>query len=218
MQNPRQAIQDEMAELGLPQLSGNIYAIGRNYADHAKELNNPVPDRPVVFLKAPSSLRQAASGPLAFPEESFHHEIELVFLIGGSLKPDWTSIVAMTLGLDLTRRGLQNQLKQEGLPWTLAKSFQGSAILGPWRCLEKDWWQKAIDLSLEVNHEQRQSGSSEQMIFDAPSLLQFLSQQQPLESGDLIFSGTPAGVAGIRRGDHFRMRSQRLKIDCQGIL
>jgi len=222
MLTPRQSIAAELKRLQVPPLSGNIYAIGRNYRDHALELNNPVPEQPVVFLKAPSSLREAASGPLAFANESFHHELELVFLLdpkpSSGTAASWDSIAAVTLGLDLTRRGLQSQLKQQGLPWTLAKSFQGAAIVGPWRRLSGPWWQQVIDLSLEVNGEIRQTGRGDQMIFDMPTILNFLQQHQPLEAGDLIFSGTPSGVGAICKGDRFRMKSQQLAIDCEGVL
>ncbi|MFW7381580.1 MAG: fumarylacetoacetate hydrolase family protein [Oligoflexus sp.] len=219
MSPARQAILEELQALQVPPLSGNIYAIGRNYRDHALELNNPIPQEPVLFLKAPSSLRQAALGPIAYPEESFHHELELVFLLDPKqAAAGWESVAAVSLGLDLTRRGVQSQLKQQGLPWTLAKSFQGAAIVGPWKKLAGRWWQEPIDLNLEVNGELRQQGSSADMIFDIPTLLQFLRRGQELEAGDLLFSGTPAGVGPIRQGDSFRMRSERLGIDCRGVL
>jgi acylpyruvate hydrolase len=214
----RNAINADLQSLKLPSLSGNIYAIGRNYADHAKELNNPVPKQPVVFLKAPSSLRLAAEGPLAFANEEFHHELELVFLCDPQADLSWDSLVGVSLGLDLTRRGVQSELKAKGLPWTLAKSFAGAAVLGPWQRLEADWWQEPIDLSLEVNGELRQHGDHSQMIFSLPQILSFLNQQQPIEPGDLIFSGTPAGVGPLRKGDRFRMISRRLQIDCHGQL
>ena len=108
----------------------NVYCIGRNYADHARELGNEVPSAPIVFLKTTTSLRPLATGDLAYDGETFHHEAELVVLVGQDIKlgekGDWRAVSAVGLGLDLTRREVQNQLKAKGLPWTAAKSFAGS--------------------------------------------------------------------------------------------
>lgn len=214
----RSAINRELQDLKLPPISGNIYAIGRNYRDHARELNNPIPKEPVVFLKAPSSLRQAAQGPLAFAGEVFHHELELVFLVDPKPGLNWDSLVGVSLGLDLTRRGVQSELKAKSLPWTVAKSFAGSAVVGSWKRLEGNPQQQPIDLSLEVNGELRQQGEHTQMLFTLPEILAFLAKHQPLEAGDLVFSGTPAGVGPIQLGDRFRMVSRSLGIDCVGKL
>ncbi|WP_141732552.1 fumarylacetoacetate hydrolase family protein [Oligoflexus tunisiensis] len=204
-----------------PQLSGNIYCIGRNYADHAKELNNEIPAEPVVFLKAPSALRALAEGPLAFPDETFHHELELVLLVGQHLKaqsevgPD--SVAAVTLGLDLTRRAVQDQLKKKSLPWTIAKSFAGSAVLAPFvsaRGLDLT----RIDLQLEVNGEVKQVGHTRDMMFPCSTILHYLVTLQNLYPGDLVFTGTPAGVGPVRRGDQLRVFSDALRLNANGRL
>lgn len=204
-----------------PKISGNIYCIGRNYAEHAKELGHEVPAEPVVFLKAPSALRRLAEGPLAFPDETYHHELELVLLVGRHLKvqsdvgPD--SVAAVTLGLDLTRRGVQDQLKKKSLPWTLAKSFAGAGILAPFVSASAlDLTQ--LDLQLEVNGEVKQMGHTRDMLFPCYSLLHYLVSLQNLYPGDLIFTGTPSGVGPLRRGDQLRVFSQALKLNAEGRL
>jgi 2-keto-4-pentenoate hydratase/2-oxohepta-3-ene-1,7-dioic acid hydratase in catechol pathway len=214
-------IQQQLANAGLPPLSGNIYAIGRNYRDHAKELNNPVPTEPVVFLKAPSSLRPLQSGPLAFADEEFHHEAEIVLLLSdqATQQHDHRAIAAATLGIDLTRRPLQTRLKQAGLPWARAKSFQGSALIGAhWQPVEADQWSDGIDLRLEVNGELRQAGHTRDWLFPLATLLDFLAEHQPLTGGDLIFTGTPPGVGPLHRGDQLHLMSQALGLDEQGVL
>lgn len=211
----------EPAQAEWPRLSGNIYCIGRNYADHAKELGNEVPAEPVVFLKAPSSLRRLAEGPLAFPEETFHHELELCLLVGRHLKtaselgPD--AVAAVTLGLDLTRRGVQDHLKKKSLPWTIAKSFAGAGVLAPFvsaRGLDLT----QIDLQLEVNGELKQAGHTRDMMFPCFRILHYLLSLQELYPGDLIFTGTPSGVGPLRRGDRLRVFSTALHLDASGVL
>lgn len=209
---------------GLPSLSGNIYCVGRNYADHAKELQNEVPREPLIFLKAPAALRPFAEGPIAYPGESFHHEVELVLLIGryvalgakSEAKPG--AIAAIGIGLDLTRREVQEQLKKKGHPWTLAKSFAGSALLHPLRALDPELPLENIDFRLDVNGEGRQTGKSSDMLFGFTSILQYLVELHPLYPGDLIYTGTPAGVGPLRKGDTMRIQSQKLGIDAQGRL
>jgi len=203
-----------------PKLSGNVYCIGRNYSDHVKELGNEIPKEPVVFLKAPSALRPMHSEALACSDEVFHHELELVLLIkehramGEKAEP--SLIGAVTLGLDLTRRELQNELKAKGLPWTLSKSFAGSGILHPFRSLPKDL--ANIDFSLTVNGELRQSGNSKDMMFDFRRILNFLLKYQDLHAGDVIYTGTPSGVASFRKGDTFHFASTALGIEAGGVL
>jgi 2-keto-4-pentenoate hydratase/2-oxohepta-3-ene-1,7-dioic acid hydratase in catechol pathway len=203
-----------------PKLSGNVYCIGRNYSEHVKELGNEIPKEPVVFLKAPSALRPMNSSELACSEETFHHEIEIVLLVkehkAMGERADMSLISAMTLGLDLTRRELQNELKAKGLPWTLAKSFAGSGILHAFQKLPGD--HSAIDFSLKVNGELRQTGSSKDMMFDFRRILNFLLKYQDLHPGDVIYTGTPPGVAGFKKGDVFEFHSTALGIDAKGVL
>ncbi len=211
----------EPAQTEWPPLSGNIYCIGRNYADHAKELGNEVPSEPVVFLKAPSALRSLTEGPLAFADETFHHELELCLLIGKTIEQasDATldAVVAVSLGLDLTRRAVQDQLKKKGLPWTTAKSFAGSGVLAPFVAASSVDLTNT-DLQLYVNGEMKQSGNTRDMIFPCLTILRYLSTLQSLQPGDLIFTGTPAGVGPIKRGDRIRVISKSLQMDAVGVL
>lgn len=211
----------EPARADWPPLSGNIYCIGRNYADHAKELGNEIPAEPVVFLKAPSSLRRLAEGPIAFADETYHHELELVLLVGRHLKtqadvgPD--AVTAVTLGLDLTRRGVQDQLKKKSLPWTIAKSFAGAAILAPF-VSAKGLDLTKVDLQLEVNGEVKQTGHTRDMMFPCFTILHYLVTLQNLYPGDIIFTGTPSGVGPVKRGDQLRVFSDALKLNASGQL
>ena len=193
----------------------NVYCIGRNYAEHARELGNAVPkEEPVIFLKSSASLRGLAAPPesVAFAEETFHFEAELVLLVGshvplGTLVEgrEEECIRAVGLGLDLTRREKQRVLKKAGLPWTVSKSFAGSAVVAP--LINRDEMDLSeISFALAVNGKQRQQGHVNQMIFDIPSQLRHLNQLSPLLPGDLLFTGTPEGVGEIRLGDEFTMR------------
>jgi 2-keto-4-pentenoate hydratase/2-oxohepta-3-ene-1,7-dioic acid hydratase in catechol pathway len=187
-----------------------VYCIGRNYADHAKELNNPVPKgEPIVFLKSPSSLRPCASGPLAFADETFHHEAEIVARIGRPValgaRGSWDDVDALALGLDLTRREVQSRLKEKGLPWTASKSFAGSAVLGAFLPLSSFADRDAIAFTLHVNGELRQTGNSRDMLFPVEELITHLARFCPLQPGDLIYTGTPAGVGPLRKGDRFEL-------------
>ncbi len=189
---------------------GTVYNIGRNYAQHAAELGNEVPEEPVVFLKARTAVRGLDGGPLAFADESFHHEVELVLLIGASVPlggdPGWGAVEGVALGLDLTRREVQGRCKAKGLPWTTAKSFAGSAVVGPVLPLAALGGVAPVRFSLDVNGERRQTGDTAQMVFPVPVLLRYLASLAPLEPGDLVFTGTPAGVGPVRRGDALALR------------
>lgn len=188
-----------------------IYGIGRNYAEHAKELGNQAPvGEPVVFLKSPASLRPLAAGKVAFGAESFHHEAELVLRIGqtvplGSRGLGWSAVDAIGLGIDLTRREKQAELKSKGLPWTLAKSFSGASIVSPLIRLNECEGKTRFQFSLFVNDQLKQTGDTDQMIFDVPTIVDFLASFNTLLSGDLIFTGTPAGVGPIKCGDKFAL-------------
>jgi len=190
----------------------NIYCIGRNYAEHATELGNAVPNEaPVIFLKSSASIRPLDDGyrphECAFDDEPLHFEAELVLLVGShvplaSLREgrETECLQGFGLGLDLTRRGVQSELKREGKPWTLAKSFAGSAVVTTMqRC--NDPSDLDVGFSLVVNGAERQHGHVSQMIFDIPFQLRYLNSFTGLLPGDLVFTGTPAGVGECRRGD-----------------
>jgi len=192
---------------------GNLWCVGRNYLKHAAELDNVIPEQPMIFLKASSSLRPLAAGLLAHAHEEFHHEAELVLLVGshvplGGLPRErlLESVRGVGLGLDLTRRGLQNELKQAGHPWLMAKSFAGAA---PVSDFVADFDLGAIEFSLSVNGERRQYARVSDMIFDVPTILAYLASSHELLPGDLIFTGTPEGVGPLRKGDRFCLAFER---------
>lgn len=201
----------------------NIYCIGRNYAEHAAELNNPLPKEPVVFLKSLASLRALMdSGVNAFPGETFHHEAELILLIGKEITNErqcqWSSISHVGLGLDLTRREVQNDLKEKGLPWTRAKSFAGSAIVAPLLATELLKDRNKIEFSFSINGQERQRGNSSMMLFKIEQILVSLLQLHPLRPGDLIFTGTPKGVGPIKSGDLMQLDLSGLEYSFSGVL
>lgn len=187
---------------GHPIAARNVYCVGRNYEAHAVELGNEVPkEEPVIFLKSSAALRgldpTSASQPsVAYANEEFSYECELVYLVGthvpvGQLKPgdEYSCIEAIGLGLDLTRRGKQTELKGKGLPWTLAKSFHGSAIVSPMLRIDSSFDLADISFALDVKKTRRQEGHIRQMIFDVPYLLRFLNSFGALLPGDLLFTG-----------------------------
>lgn len=168
-----------------------IFCIGRNYVDHVAELNNLMPEDPVVFIKPDSSLWRVtfprAVGPV-------HFEGELVLRLGPDLTPDH-----MTVGIDFTARELQTQLKSKGLPWELSKGFDGSAVLGEWIPFTSG----TVNFTLEKNGSIVQRGNTDLLIFDFKRVLSFLSQFFELKTDDVIFTGTPAGVGLSQSGDEF---------------
>ena len=182
----------------------NIYCIGRNYRAHAAELNHDVPDNPFFFQKSIPALN--TTNEIILPENrEIHHELEIVVLIGKdgemiSVSSTDTFISGYALGLDLTDRIYQTQLKEAKLPWLLAKSFKGSAVVSTFQSemVQKDFW-------LKVNGEVRQMGNASQMVFSISQQISFLSSMIPLMSGDLIFTGTPSGVGPINSGDSLEL-------------
>lgn len=213
-----------MIEGSGPAAVGTIYGIGRNYAEHAKELGNTVPSgEPVVFLKAPSSIRPLDSGSLAFSHESIHHEAELVLRIGqtiplGTQNPGWDCVDAIGLGLDMTRRDKQSELKSKGLPWTLAKSFTGASIVSPMIRLTDCGAQTTYKFKFFIEETLKQNGDTNDMIFDVPTILKFLASFNTLLAGDLIFTGTPAGVGPMTRGQRFTLELEQPHRKWHGIL
>ena len=182
----------------------NIYCIGRNYRAHAAELNHDVPDSPFFFQKSIPALN--TTNEIILPENrEIHHELEIVVLIGKdgemiSVSSTDTFISGYALGLDLTDRIYQTQLKEAKLPWLLAKSFKGSAVVSTFQSemVQKDFW-------LKVNGEVRQMGNASQMVFSISQQISILSSMIPLMSGDLIFTGTPSGVGSIHSGDSLEL-------------
>jgi acylpyruvate hydrolase len=185
-----------------------IFAIGRNYAEHIKELSNERPDEPVIFTKPDTALLRS-NAPFYYPDFSkdIHHEIELVLRIskeGKNIQEKYSSKYydAIGLGIDFTARDLQQKAKEKGLPWDIAKGFNGSApISDAFKPLADFKDLKNINFSLSVNGELRQQGNTSLMLFSFDYIIAYLSKFFTLRSGDLIFTGTPKGVGPVKMGD-----------------
>ncbi|ATO19541.1 fumarylacetoacetate hydrolase [Acinetobacter sp. LoGeW2-3] len=193
-----------------------IVCVGRSYADHAKELGNAIPDRPVLFIKPPSALGDLDAG-IDWNRDlgSCHYECELSLRIDRTLKNETDpakaleAVGAVTLGLDLTLRDLQDDLKKKGQPWERAKAYDGACLLSDWVPVEdvvNDW--KDVHYTLHVNDELRQKGDTALLIFDVGTLLADISQVFTLEEGDVVMTGTPAGVAALQSGEQLKMTLQ----------
>jgi 2-keto-4-pentenoate hydratase/2-oxohepta-3-ene-1,7-dioic acid hydratase in catechol pathway len=177
-----------------------LICIGRNYPDHAKELGNTVPAEPVIFLK-PESALIPQGGPIVLPAFSndIHHEIELVYRLA---RVNGKAVATgVTLGLDLTARDLQEQLKEKGLPWEKAKAFDGSAYVALPLLGGEAPRQHQLTFSLVRNGSVVQEGHQGQMIFDVDTLIAHVERYMRIADGDLLFTGTPAGVGRIAHGD-----------------
>ncbi|HRI46245.1 MAG TPA: fumarylacetoacetate hydrolase family protein [Ignavibacteriaceae bacterium] len=186
---------------------GKIVCVGRNYAEHAKELGNEIPEKPVIFLK-PSSALVFTGDKIIHPNfsEDMHHEVELVILIGKdgeniTVESALDYIEGYGVGLDMTLRDIQNELKSKGHPWTIAKCFNTSAVIS--EIIGKEFFKYSpnMRMSLWVNNSLKQSDSFAKMIFPPEELISYISSIMKLEAGDLIFTGTPAGVGKVVRGD-----------------
>ncbi len=185
---------------------GKVVCVGRNYADHARELNNPIPETPILFMK-PATAVVSMTDPVMIPTDrgECHFETELAVLIGAPLcrassAQAQAAIVGIGLGLDLTLRELQGQLKAKGHPWEIAKSFDGACPLS-WfvRAAEIDF-DAPLRFSLTLDGVLRQSGSSADMITPIVALLRFISGHFSLLPGDVVLTGTPAGVGPLLPG------------------
>lgn len=199
-----------------------IICVGRNYIDHAKELGNDVPTDPVIFMKPKSALIQAHT-PFYYPEftNELHYECELVIRICKNGKyiqerhaPNYYN--AVTVGIDFTARDIQQELKKKGLPWEKAKAFDNSAAIGKFVEFTPAINKKNINFSFLKNNEVVQKGNSGEMIFSIDFLVSHISNYFSLNIGDVIFTGTPAGVGECSVGDAlegFMENESLLKID-----
>ena len=190
---------------------GKIVCVGRNYAAHAAELNNPVPDAPVLFIK-PADAACSAADPVVIPSDqgAVHHELEIAVLIGQRLCHATTeqvegAIAGLGLGLDLTLRDIQSGLKEKGLPWERAKAFDGACPLTSFVSASevRDW--RDLSFSLTRNGEQQQVGHSADMLNPVLPLIAHMSSQFTLNPGDIIMTGTPAGVGPLVAGDQLTL-------------
>ena len=185
-----------------------IFCIGRNYIEHAKELNNPLPEKPVFFLK-PDTALVIRNRPFFYPEFSkeIHYETELVIKINKngkyiSEKFAHTYYNEIGLGIDFTARDLQQECKQKGLPWEVAKGFDQSAPVSKWIQVTDLSNRDSIRFHLDLNGKTVQNGDSGDMIFSFDKIIVYISKFITLKMGDLIFTGTPAGVGPVKIGDH----------------
>ena len=184
-----------------------IICIGRNYADHAKELNNPVPTEPVFFLK-PDTALLPKKNPFVYPSfsKNIQHEVEIVIKInrlGKHIEEKFAHkyYTEIGVGVDFTARDLQQQCKEQGMPWEKAKAFDGSAPTSPFTPIDQFDDINDLDFSIQINGETKQVGNTKDMLFNFNQIIAYVSQFFTLKIGDLIYTGTPAGVGPIQIND-----------------
>lgn len=184
-----------------------IICIGRNYSEHAKELKNEVPTTPVFFMKPDTALLKD-NAPFYYPTFSneIHYEVELVIKIsknGKTIAPQFAHkyYEQITVGIDFTARDLQQQCKEKGLPWEKAKAFDNSAVIGRFIQISELKNTEHINFNLAINNNMVQQGISNQMIFNIDTIISYVSGFITLKTGDLIYTGTPAGVGPVKIGD-----------------
>ncbi|NEP04162.1 MAG: fumarylacetoacetate hydrolase family protein [Okeania sp. SIO2G4] len=197
-----------MNSFTIPQTIGSIYCVGRNYADHAKELNNPVPKEPIIFTKSPACI-VPFEGKIFLPLNlgRCDYETEIAIQLGtdlyqADLNQVLQAISSVGIALDLTLRDRQNELRAKKYPWDLAKSFVNACPLSQFRKLNDVTEIEELEIRLEINGEVRQQGSTKQMLFSIQDLLCFISQNIPLRLGDIILTGTPPNVGPLNNNDY----------------
>ncbi|RMZ59242.1 FAA hydrolase family protein [Chryseobacterium nematophagum] len=182
-----------------------IICIGRNYSEHAKELGNEVPENPVIFIKPDTAVLKGNDFYLPDFSNDIHYELEVVLKIskGGKYIQKESAhkhFEEITLGIDFTARDLQSELKSKGLPWELAKGFDGSAVVGNF-FKKEDFNLEALPFSLLQNKNEVQHGNTKDMLFSFDEIISFASRYFTLKTGDLIFTGTPKGVGKVEEND-----------------
>ncbi|MDP2453303.1 MULTISPECIES: fumarylacetoacetate hydrolase family protein [unclassified Kaistella] len=194
-----------------------IICIGRNYAEHAQELGNEIPESPVIFMKPDTAVLKKGSD-FYIPEfsDDVHYELEVVMKIskGGKYIQEENAdkhYDEIGLGIDFTARDLQSQLKAKGLPWELSKAFDGSAVVSDFYKKE-DFDMKNLNFSLLKNKEEVQNGNTSLMIFSPEKIIAFVSQYFTLKVGDLIFTGTPKGVGKVSENDILEAFLEKQKV------
>ncbi len=176
-----------------------LWCVGRNYKDHAQEMQAELPKSPLIFMKAEGCLSPGNKLMIPSFTEDLHHELELAVKLDQNLKPQ-----EVALALDLTARDRQSEAKKGGLPWALAKSFINSCPISQWITYEGDAWFQQLNFSLAINAELKQQGQSQQMIFSLPEIIEHLKKFFPIQGGDIILTGTPSGVGPIKEGDEIK--------------
>jgi 2-keto-4-pentenoate hydratase/2-oxohepta-3-ene-1,7-dioic acid hydratase in catechol pathway len=187
-----------------------IFAIGRNYVDHAKELNNPLPAEPMFFMKPDTALVRS-NKPFFYPDFSkeIHHEVEIVLKlnrVGKSISEKFAHryYTEIGIGIDFTARDIQRKCQEKGMPWEIAKSFDNSAPVSKFLPKSKFRDLKNISFHLDINGKTAQTGNTANMIFHFDRLVSHVSKYVTIRMGDLIFTGTPAGVGPVNIGDRLQ--------------
>lgn len=184
----------------------NVYCVGRNYRLHAEELGNAVPASPMLFLKPSHAAGTLTDGNLLLPHDQgeVHYEAELVLMVGQAYRPGISAddlFMGVTVGLDLTLRTVQDQLKAKGHPWLAAKGFRHSAPIGGWLPYPGMEALERVDFGLNLNGKEVQRGNIRDMVFGLQRLADYAGQAYGLDEGDILFTGTPAGVGALADGD-----------------
>ncbi|OZG72273.1 isomerase/hydrolase [Hahella sp. CCB-MM4] len=197
-----------------------VVCVGRNYAEHARELNNPIPTTPILFIKPNSSLTRLEEGVSLLPGENVHYEAELAVLLGRRMKnadqaEARAAIVGLGIALDLTLREVQAKLKEKGLPWEVAKSFDGACPLSSFQSVSNPELEN-LEYRLLINGELRQHGVTSQMLNSVARLLAYASSIFTLEAGDVVLTGTPSGVGQLQSGDQLAFDSSfGISLNCE---
>jgi fumarylpyruvate hydrolase len=196
-----------------------IYCIGRNYAEHAREMGSEVDRAQPIFFDKPADAIVINNGDVPYPSATrdLHHEVEMIIALGSggrdiAVEHALEKVYAYGVGLDLTRRDLQTAAKNKGNPWDTAKGFDHSAPVSALRRVCDIGHPRNAMLTLSVNGEQRQRTNIDEMVFSASEIIHELSKLFELKSGDLVFTGTPAGVAAMVRGDRFRAELENVAV------
>jgi acylpyruvate hydrolase len=183
-----------------------IFCVGRNYSEHAKELNNEIPEAPVIFMKPPTAILKGKDFYIPEFSSDLHYECELVYRVcknGKHIEPQFAGkyIDAVTVGIDFTARDVQANQKKKGLPWEIAKAFDNSAVVGEFMPISELPDNQSVKFNMHKNATDVQIGDSAMMIYPIAELVAYLSKFFTLQQGDLIFTGTPAGVGPVAIGD-----------------
>ncbi len=183
-----------------------IFCVGRNYSEHAKELNNAIPEAPVIFMKPPTALLKGKDFYMPEFSKDMHFECELVYRIcknGKHIAAQFASkyVDAVAVGIDFTARDVQSNQKSKGLPWEIAKAFDNSAVVSEFTPISAIPNPASINFSMEKNGNPVQTGNSADMLYSIDTIIEYLSKFFTLQQGDLIYTGTPAGVGPVAIGD-----------------
>ena len=180
-------------------MANTIWCVGRNYKDHAVEMKAELPTEPLIFIKSWNCIDLSTTVTLPHFSQHVEHEIEIALFLGSDLQ-----VKDISLAVDLTARDIQSQLKSKGQPWARAKSFKNSCLLSSKIPYQDDAWFNTLKFDLKVNGESKQMGLTQDMIFSPQQIIDSLVEFYPVVAGDIILSGTPAGVGPLKPGDKLK--------------